>query len=87
MQNSIFGKICCELEVVSRLVFMTLYSPEKVGNIKLYSSVFQQITPHNLFRFTATKIGYSIEIPKFFRGKYYKNPHFPLEIIEKHQQA
>ena len=48
MQNSIFGKICCELEVVSRLVFMTLYSPEKVGNIKLYSSVFQQITPHNV---------------------------------------
>ena len=38
----------CELEVVSRLVFMTLYSPEKVGSIKLYSSVFQQITPHNV---------------------------------------
>ena len=27
---------------------MTLYSPEKVGSIKLYSSVFQQITPHNV---------------------------------------
>ena len=42
------GRNSCELEVVSRLVFMTLYSPEKVGSIKLYSSVFQQITPHNV---------------------------------------